>query len=191
MKILYIDAAVRRESRTAELAGYLLAKLNGEVTSVKPIELGMPAADENFLRERDRACAAKDFSGKIFAPARQFAEADMIVIAAPFWDLSFPAALKQYFEQINVVGLTFAYNEQGVPVGLCRAKKLFYVTTAGGRIFSEEYGFGYVKALAQGFYGIKDCVMFKAENLDVYGSDAGEILARAKAEIDRAQLSGV
>ena len=27
----------------------------------------------------------------------------MIVIAAPYWDLSFPAVLKAYFEQINPI----------------------------------------------------------------------------------------
>ena len=41
----------------------------------------------------------------MFDLAKQFAEADEVIIAAPFWDLSFPAALKQYFEQINVLGI--------------------------------------------------------------------------------------
>ena len=61
----------------------------------------------------------------MFELARQFAAADQIVIAAPYWDLSFPAALKQYFEQINVLGITFAYTPEGVPKGLCRARKLY------------------------------------------------------------------
>ena len=34
----------------------------------------------------------------MFDLAGQFAGADTIVIAAPFWDLSFPAALKQYMQ---------------------------------------------------------------------------------------------
>ena len=38
----------------------------------------------------------------------------------------------EYFEQINVLGITFVYTPEGYPKGLCRAKALYYVTTAGG-----------------------------------------------------------
>lgn len=183
MKILYIDSTVRGCSRTAVLGEALLEKLSGEVTRHRLADMAFPAVDEAFLALRDKACAAGDFSAEIFAPARDFAAADIIAVAAPFWDLSFPAALKAYFEQINVLGLTFGYTPEGVPVGLCRAKKLFYVTTAGGQIFLEEYGFGYVKALAQTFYGIGECVLFKAEGLDIFGADAEAIMNAAKDEI--------
>lgn len=120
-----------------------------------------------------------DFSDPAYTPARQFAEADIIVVAAPYWDLSFPAILKAYFEQVNVLGLTFEYTDDGFPRGLCKAKKLVYVTTAGGPIISDEYGYGYVKALAQGFYGIVDVHQVKAEGLDMVGADVEKILSRA------------
>ena len=110
----------------------------------------------------------------------------MIVIAAPYWDLSFPAVLKAYFEQINVLGLTFEYTADGRPRGLCKARKLIYVTTAGGPILSDEYGFGYVKALAQNFYGIPDVRQIRAEGLDIIGADAERILREAMEEGERA-----
>ncbi len=185
MNILYIDSTVRSESRTSQLAEYLLGKLDGDITKIKLCETEFPKADSSFLRKRDSACAAKDFSDNMFEPAKQFAAADIIVIAAPFWDLSFPAALKQFFEQINVIGLTFAYTDDGLPISLCKAKKLFYLTTAGGKIFSEEYGFGYIKALAKTFYGIDECVCIKAEGLDIYGADVNALLDNAKNKIDR------
>lgn len=185
MNILYIDSTVRKGSRTSQLAEYLLGKLDGDITRVKLCKSELPKADSSFLEKRDRACASGDFSDNMFEPAKQFAAADIIVVAAPYWDLSFPAALKQYFEQINVIGLTFAYTEKGLPVGLCKAKKLFYVTTAGGRIISEEYGFGYVNALAKTFYGIEECTCIKAEGLDIYGADVKALVSSAKSEIDR------
>ncbi len=185
MTILYIDATVRSNSRTAILAKHLLKNLSGDISEVKLCEMSFPAADEAFLSKRDKACMTRDFSDDIFTPAKQFAAADVIVIAAPFWDLSFPSALKQYFEQINVIGLTFAYSDDGRPVGLCKAKKLFYVTTAGGKIYDEVYGYGYVKALAESFYGIGETVCFKAEGLDIYGADTELLLADAKEKIDR------
>ena len=105
---------------------------------------------------------------------------ETIVIAAPYWDLSFPAMLKQYLEQINVVGITFKYTEEGVPVGLCRARKLFYVTTAGGFYAPEDFGFGYVKALAQNYYGIPDVRKIEADGLDIDGADVDAIMKAAE-----------
>ena len=102
---------------------------------------------------------------------------------AIYWDLSFPAILKAYFEQVNVLGLTFEYTDEGIPRGLCKAKKLIYVTTAGGSIISDEYGYGYVRALAQGFYGIADVCQVKAEGLDMIGADVKEILNKAVGRI--------
>ena len=78
-----------------------------------------------------------------------------------------------------MLGLTFEYTEEGTPRGLCKAKKLIYVTTAGGPVISDEYGFGYVKALAQSFYGIRDVCQVKAEKLDVIGADVEGILNKA------------
>ncbi len=183
--ILLINACVRSDSRTKQLADHLISKMNDKVKEVKLEDISFPKADESFLKKRDMYASSGDFSADMFQLARDFASAEEIIVSAPLWDLSFPAVLKQYFEQINVVGLTFRYNENGIPVGLCKAKRLFYVTTAGGRIFNEEYGYGYIKALAECFYGIKECVLFKAEELDIIGADTASIIERAKAEIDQ------
>ena len=61
---------------------------------------------------RTKMLADGAFQDPLFGLARQFAAADRIVIAAPYWDLSFPAALKQYVEQINVLGITFIYTRR-------------------------------------------------------------------------------
>ena len=113
----------------------------------------------------------------------EFAEADEIIIAAPFWDLSFPAALKQYFEHINVLGITFSYTPEGIPLGLCKAKSLTYITTVGGDFAPDEYGAGYAKALAQNYYGIPDFRLIKATGLDIDGADVDAILNSVKNEI--------
>ena len=194
--ILFVNACVRKESRTKILADRLLAKLkvdtkcnpendiknNAEnvIEELRLEEMSFPAADEAFLQKRDALLAAGKFEDPLFAPARQFASADTIVIAAPYWDLSFPAALKQYIEQINVVGITFEYTPEGFPRGLCRAKKLYYVMTAGGTYVPEEFGYGYVKALAQNFYGIQDVELIKAVGLDIIGADVNKIIGEAE-----------
>lgn len=174
--LLYINACVRAQSRTKRLADRLIEKLGGGAERLDLASLSFPVADEAFLDRRDRLIAAGAFDDPLFDLARQFAAADRIVIAAPYWDLSFPAALKQYVEQINVLGITFAYTPEGVPKGLCRAKKLYYVMTAGGTYVPEEYGFGYVRTLARSFYGIEDVELIQAVGLDLVGADPEGIL---------------
>ena len=177
--ILFINACVRRESRTKKLAKGFLSTLNESYTEVRHEDIDFPVVDEAFLSRRDRLIHEGRFDDPTFALARQFAEADEIVIAAPFWDLSFPASLKQYFEQINVIGVTFRYTQEGIPEGLCKAKRLTFITTAGGNYFPEEYGFGYVKALAHNFYAIQDVRLLKAVGLDIVGAKPEEILRKA------------
>ena len=158
------------------MADCFLSKLNKPYKKICLHKIKFPIVDEDFINRRDRLIMEKDFSNPMFELARQFAEADAVVIAAPFWDLSFPAVLKQYFEQINVIGITFRYTSEGTPEGLCRAKSLTYITTAGGTVAPEEYGFGYVRALAQDFYGIPDIRLIKATGLDIIGADVETIL---------------
>jgi len=178
--ILFINACVREESRTKRLADAALAKVTGPVEEVRLEMLHFPAVDGAFLKKRDRLIKDRAFDDPLFDLARQFAEAEEILIAAPYWDLSFPASLKRYIEQINVLGITFRYTEEGVPQGLCRAKKLTYVTTAGGDWVPTEFGFGYVEALAKTFYGIPEVRLIKATGLDIAGADAEGILRSAE-----------
>ena len=182
MGILFIDACVRKESRTRRLAEKLLAKLNGPYETIRLHKISFPVADEGFLNTRDRLVSEGRIDDAMFGLARQFSEAECIVIAAPYWDLSFPASLKQYLEQVNVVGISFRYSEEGVPIGLCKAKELYYVTTAGGYFAPEEFGFGYVKALAQNYYGIHECQLIKAVGLDIVGADVEAIMRSAEQD---------
>ncbi len=182
--ILFVNACVRAgHSRTLRLANVLLKPLNEPFTELVLSDITFQPVDYSYIQTRDLLLSEGDYANPMFDLARQFADADTIVIAAPFWDLSFPAMLKQYFEQINVAGITFRYTEEGYPIGLCKAKKLYYVTTAGGMFFPEEYGFGYIRALAENFYGIKECIMFKAVGLDIDGTDGEQILMECEKQI--------
>ncbi len=183
--ILFIDACVREDSRTKRLAKALLTKLDEETVRVSLEDISFGVTDENYLKKRDSLIAKGAFDDDMFALARQFAGADTIVIAAPYWDLSFPAMLKQYIEVINVLGITFEYTAEGFPKGLCNADKLYYVTTAGGNYVPEEFGFGYIKALAQSFYGIKDVELIKATGLDIMGADSELIMNEAIERIKK------
>ena len=75
--------------------------------------------------------------------------------------------------------MTFKYGENGIPCGLCRGKRLIYVTTSGGPII-YNFGFDYVSALSKNFYGINNVQLVKAEGLDIYGADVSAIMQTAK-----------
>lgn len=183
-KILFLDATIRENSRTRELAKHLVSKLDGEVLHLALHDKDIKSLNKKMLEDRTKFCETLDFSSNYFDNAKQFANADCIVIAAPYWDYSFPAVLKKYVESITVNGLTFEYTEDGTCNGLCKAKKLFYVTTAGGKIFNDSFGYGYIRELALNMFGIKQTQMFKAENLDIVGADVKLILTQAKETID-------
>lgn len=176
--ILYINCCVRDESRTNQLAQALLNTFSEPVEELYLPNAKLEPLSAETLSWRSEMIAAGDFSDSYFDAAKQFAHADKIVIAAPYWDLSFPSLLKIYFENIYIIGLTSSYNEQGIPVGLCNAKTLYYVSTAGGP-FCPNFGYQYVHDLTTLCFGVKETKLLVAENLDVVGADPDTILHEA------------
>ena len=178
--ILYINACVRENSRTDELTQHLLKSLDGQIQTVCLTEENINPLDPVLLAKRDQLLKNGKTDDEFFSLARQFASADTIVIAAPYWDLMFPSMLKVYLENITVCGITFRYSEKGIPQSLCKAQKLYYVTTSGGFIGENNFGFDYIRAVASGFFGISDVKFFSAEGLDIYGADVDKIMQEAK-----------
>ena len=181
MSILFINACVRENSRTLVLAKSIMRDMLGDITEVNLNLENIEPLNRTSLEKRESLVHDGKYDDPMFRYAKQFAQADEIVIAAPFWDLSFPSKLKIYFEQITVSGLTFKY-QKGCPIGLCKAKRLTYVTTSGGPIFAD-FGYTYVKTLAREFYGIKETKAYRAMNLDVDMISAEDLLTRATISV--------
>lgn len=184
-KLLFIDACVNRGiSRTEQLAQALLKEMdqNGEyeieTLNLEDEDLKLFTGKESALREL--LTRAGNFEGPLFAYAKQFAAADRIVVAAPYWDFSFPARMKCYLEQICVTGLTFTFSSKGIPGGLCHADSLHYVTTSGGSIGELNLGYEYLEKLCKVYYGIKGTVCYTAEGLDIEGNSVEEIMKEAE-----------
>ena len=181
---LFINACPREGSRTLELARHLLDKLESTAEELALFEENLLPLNGKTLALRDKMIAQGNFDHPIFKYARQFANADTVVIAAPFWDLSFPSALKIWLEYVMALGVTFHYDEKGIPQGLCKAKRLFYVSTAGGSVLPSHLGFDYVNALAKNYFSIEKTALFSTENLDVMGADTEAVLKQAREQID-------
>ena len=172
---LYINCCVRKESRTDRIARALLDKMGGEYTEIFLPDLDLKPLSAEASDKRDRLCAACDYSDPMFDLARQFAAAERIVIAAPYWDSSFPSLLKIYLENIYVTGIVTKYLSDGSVAGLCRADELIYVTTAGGP-YVPDFSYGYLETIAKDYFGIKTTRLIKAEMLDIVGADVEGIL---------------
>ena len=184
MDVLYVNACVRDDSRTNILAQHVLSKLDGEIVELKLGEEDLKPLTKETLMKKFDAISKGDYSDLMFKYAKQFIEAKTIVIGAPYWDLSFPALLKTYIENVNVLGIVFNYGEDGLPKSNCNAKKLIYVTSSGGPIINDETGYGYIKTLCNALYNIPKTYYIKAQGLDIAGADIEAILEQAKKEID-------
>lgn len=179
--VLYINSCVRSESRTDRLARTLLEKL-GDYKELRLCEMDIKPLDGKSLAHRTELIEKEDYEAEIFNLAREFAQADTIVISAPYWDGSYPALLKLYLENIYITGLVTRYGDDGRAQGLCKADKLYYVTTAGGP-YNPAFSYEHIKDLAVNAFGIKDTELIFADKLDIFGNDAEKILAEVIDEL--------
>jgi FMN-dependent NADH-azoreductase len=190
-KLLFIDSCISPRgpaSRTYGLARAFLdaweeAHPEDAHTMVRVDKLGLEPFTEAMLHERDALAAAGDFSGPAFRMARVFQQAEKIVVAAPFWDLTFPAALRVYIEHISACGLCYHYEADGCH-GDCKASRLLYLTTGGDFEKPESLGVLYWKQLAA-MFGIPRFDYVFAGGLDVDPSKAPEILTEAREKARR------
>ena len=184
MKLLVIDACLRGEaSRTRRLYKALLedryADWEVEIIDLAMEDISPLTAEQAELRSR--LVYEGDTENEMFYHANKFMEADRILVAAPYWDLSFPSKLRAYFEHISVAGITFRYYKNR-SYGSCRAEKLYYLATAGGYIGEINVGEAYIRSLAQ-MLGIRKTVAYAVEGLDIDPSKAEEILEESIAHM--------
>lgn len=191
MHVLFVDGCIRgAQSRTRVLAQAFLDAL----TNLQP-DCTVETADLNVLRlvplygdtlaARDQAVSQQDWSNPWFTEAVRFQKADRIVIAAPFWEGTFPAALHTYIEHICAAGLTFRYGEHGEQIGLCQAARAVFFGTKGG-IYSQgparedDFAARFLRTNLR-MLGIPQLDVIEAEGLDIDGNDVAAILEEAAA----------
>lgn len=107
-----------------------------------------------------------------------------MLIGAPCWGLSFPAALKVHLEHCSVCDVTFHYTPDARCEGLCRAARLTYITTCGGVLANANYGYDYLCGIAT-MFGILEARFAAAELLDVEEVDVAAIMAESRERVIR------
>ena len=165
MKLLIVDSCISQrgaDSRTRKLLNAYVEEFRcrhpeAEPETVTPETLlALKPFDPAMLNDRDALAAVGAWEAPVFDLARQFRGADAIVVAAPFWDLSFPSALRTYIEYISANGLTYHYESDGCH-GDCRAERLGYLTSGGDVEREDSVGVLYWRQL---------CAMFGIARFD-------------------------
>ena len=179
-KLVVIDACVRQgESRTRRIAEPVISALaeRYEVVRYDLTEMGgIVPLDPGLFEERGRG----DIPAWALEAAREIASADRILVAAPFWDMSFPAVLKCFFEQTSLFDVTFTDNGTTC-TGLCKAPKVLMITTRGMDIPTgdpREQATPYLRALGS-LWNLGELTTISAWNMDY--STAEEIEAKISA----------
>ena len=171
-KLLYIDACIRGEiSRTRRVAEPIVEALKDryEVETLTLNDLELDVVKKDLVEQR---CAG-NHGEKARTWARKVRDADRIVIAAPFRDMSFPAALKVFLELCSIVDITFSAGPDRC-YGNCRAEKLLYITTRGMNFATGdplEQATPYLKAISW-LWGIDQLQVVAAWNMDYVSEEA-------------------
>lgn len=181
MKLLFVDCCISQRgaaSRTKALAAAFLEtfrqSLRGPDRDCGLGGFGAEALYGGYAGPAGCPGCGGRWDAPIFDLARQFRGADAVAVAAPFWDLSFPAALRVYVEHISANGLTYHYEADGCH-GDCAARRLVYLTAGGGFEREDSLGVLYWRQLAA-MFGIPCFDYVFAGGLDVAGMEAGKLL---------------
>ncbi|MGM9737379.1 MAG: NAD(P)H-dependent oxidoreductase [Candidatus Cryptobacteroides sp.] len=183
-KLIIIDSCMREESRTRvilEAAKEVLVS-RYDIETIDVNSTALPPLTPEALKER----TAGRILEKAVEIAEKIASADRLVIAAPFWDMSFPAVLKAFFENLSLYGITFT-DDGTTCTGLCRCGKVLYVTTRGMDIptgDSRDQGSSYLKALSS-LWGLGEVITVAAWNLDYMSAEQAALKVRETASFVR------
>ena len=128
---------------------------------------------------------------RIVSLTNQFVDADIYVIAAPMWSLSFPAPLKEYIDCIVQENRTISFPEEGKkPKGLLddKCRTVIYVQSSGADIslvmrpFLNK-GLDYVEDIMKSL-GIKNFEKLLVDSTGTTKEEGEMAIKKAKGKID-------
>ena len=145
-KILFINSCYNYEkSRTLYLTKKIFEKFDidnkFDFEEVKLKDLHLLPLSEEKLKLRFDLANKHMFDMDMLTYSKKVLSADIVVIAAPFYDYSYPSILKLFIENISVPNLMYNYSKDGYE-GYARGRKFIYISTRGANLpDSEDFGF--------------------------------------------------
>ena len=144
------------------------------------VEGAFAPADQHSPAAREAIAVSNRYVDELLA-------ADQLVITTPIYNLSLPATLKAWIDQIVRVGRTFTKNAAGFE-GLAKDKRALVIVASGSDFRPHTPGGAYnflepyLRAVF-GFIGIADVQFVYAHSLGAGDSAATQALAEAQAAL--------
>lgn len=185
MRLLHIISTPRgHESNTIRISNALIEELylRHEGLDVRVLDLfkiDLPAVAGANIESKYKLMTGQELDehqrsswDAIEANITRFLDADTYLITTPMWNFGVPYALKYYIDAIVQPGYLFAYDEQGVPHGLIKDKKMIVVTSRGGDYSAQNHLSAldflepYLRTIFN-FIGITDIHFINAQPMDI------------------------
>lgn len=171
-KILFINSCYNYEkSRTLYLTNKLFekfdidSKFDFEEIRLKDLHL-LPLSEEKLKLRFDLANKHL-FDMDMLTYSKKILSADIVVIAAPFYDFSYPSILKLFIENISMPNLMYNYTNEGYQ-GYARGRKFIYITTRGANMpDSEDFGYLNLDRMFK-LFGFKESQLIGFGGTDFY-----------------------
>ena len=178
-KLIYIHCYFREESRTKRLASSFLHHLKKDYEiihyDVNDFDL-TPMSKDSFGEEPNQ---------NLFWVTDSIKNADVIVLACPFYDMGLPGRVRTFLEKISIPNIMFLDDKKVTCHPLLDKKPSFYyITTRGMPIESNSSQDGasfYLKALST-LWGFQYKATIGANNLDY--SSPKEIEERLQTAVE-------
>jgi FMN-dependent NADH-azoreductase len=195
MKVLHIIASPRGErSVSRKLGDFAADSFEGIVTTVDVHAEKIPCLSEAVIAYNYGYgdYASLSLEDKKIADAQrkyvdQIKSADVVVISAPMWNFSVPAALKAWIDLIIKVNETFSLDAQGYHGLVKNVQKAVVVTSAGGTYEGTAFApydhlNGYLQGIL-GFIGITESKVFRVESVNVTPNLVAEKVSETEKRI--------
>ena len=99
--------------------------------------------------------------------SKKILSADIVVIAAPYYDFSYPSILKLFIENVSMPNLMYTYTKDGYE-GFARGRKFIYITTRGSELpDSEDFGYLNLDRMFK-LFGFKESQLIAFGGTDFY-----------------------
>lgn len=170
-KIVYINCCIRgNDSRTLKIAQPIIQDIRkyAEVVEINLAELDLKPYNKALYSEK----ANGYIEHRYIEYSKLVADSDGLIIAAPFWDMSFPSQLKTFLEGISLFDVMFISDDKQC-IGIAKCPFMLFITTRGMNIPQGnelEQATPYLKALCW-LWGIKDFQCVDAYNFDYLSED--------------------
>lgn len=206
-KLLYISVNSKPENLSSSkmVARKFINKFlerNGDfkVEEVDLYKEHIPRLEYQYFKDRNCVISEEDAKKlpekdqkeirKIRDLCDQFISAQMYVIAAPMWSLSFPAPLKEYIDCIVQAEKTISFEKGKKPKGLLDDKEraVVYIQSSGGNIPwildpIMDKGENYVAQIMKAM-GIKNVQELKVDATGTTEEERGNAIREAEEKID-------